>query len=174
MHPRRLQQLSEAGELIVLSRGVYRRADAPPPSHPDLLAISRRAPAAVVCLMSALRLWDLTDTMPLAVQIAIRRRSRSPRIDFPPVDSFHFDAKTFEEGVELVEAAPSETVRVYSPQRTVVDVMRFRRRLGEALALSALRAYLWRPGSEPAAVLGYARMLDVEGPVGQAMDGVLS
>ena len=36
--------LREAGEIDELSRGVYRRADAEPTAHLDLLAVCTRAP----------------------------------------------------------------------------------------------------------------------------------
>jgi hypothetical protein len=101
-----------------------------------------------------LSVWALTDELSAAVQIAVPRRSRRPHIDFPPVESFLFDARTFEEGVEPIEAAPGEAVRVYSAARTVVDMMRIRRRLGEAHALAALRTYLgFSPDARPAEVL---------------------
>lgn len=173
LHPRDLRSMLDGGAVVRLSRGLYRRASAPEPTHPDLLAVSRRAPAAVVCLVSALVQWDLTDELPPAVQIAVRRGARPPRIDHPPVEVFHFDAATFEDGIQLVEAAPSEFVRVYGPSRTVVDLMRFRHELGTTLALSSLRAYLNRRDARPADVVRYARALRVEGPVVQAMDVLL-
>jgi hypothetical protein len=43
-------------------------------------------------------------------------------IDHPPVEVFVWDPATFELGVDQVEAAPGEPVRVYSPARTVVDL----------------------------------------------------
>lgn len=174
VHPRDLYAMRDRGDLILLSRGVYRQASAPTPTHPDLLAISRRVPGAVVCLVSALSVWDLTDELPPSVQFAIPRGSRAPRIDFPPAESFLFGARTFEDGVQQVEAAPSEMVRVYGPSRTVVDVMRFRHRLGEVQALASLRAYLSRPGAQPAEVVRYARSLGVDGPVRRAMDAMLA
>lgn len=174
LHPRDLRSMLDRGDVVRLSRGLYRRASAPEPTHPDLLVVSRRAPAAVVCLVSALVQWDLTDELPPAVQIAIRRGARPPHFDHPPIEVFHFDAATFEQGIQLVEAAPSEFVRVYGPSRTVVDLMRFRHELGTNLALSSLRAYLNRGDARPADVVRYARALRVEGPVVQAMDAVLS
>jgi len=50
-----------------------------------------------------------------------------------------FDAPTFELGLSQAEAAPGESVRVYDPSRTVVDLFRLRHRFGEAAAYGALR-----------------------------------
>jgi hypothetical protein len=51
-----------------LSRGVFRQADAPLASYPDFLAVARRVPRAIVCLVSAAAVHDLADEIPAAVQ----------------------------------------------------------------------------------------------------------
>lgn len=170
VHPRELYAGRDAGAYVELSRGVFRRADAPAATNPDLLAVSRRAPRAVVCLLSAASVHDLTDELPTAVQIAVPRRTWPPKIDYPPVEVFVWDPATFEIGVEQVEAAPGEPVRVYSPARTVVDLMRMRRKLGESVAHIALRRYLSRRDARVSELVELARALAVLGPVRAAVD----
>jgi len=65
-------------------------------------------------------------------------------------------------------------VRIYGPVRSVVDVMRLRHRVGDPVALRALRHWVKRPEADLAEVLDYARALDVEDPVRQAVEAVLS
>jgi hypothetical protein len=120
--------------------------------------------------VSALAVHDLTDEIPAAVQLAIPRSRRPPQIDHPPTEVFRFAAATFELGLSSVEAAPGEPVRIYNAERTVVDLMRLRHRLGEPLALGALRRYLRRTGTRPGELLILARALDVYGPVRTALD----
>ncbi|MDX3664392.1 hypothetical protein PV646_44500 [Streptomyces sp. ID05-26A] len=172
MHRRQLYGLRDDGTLMELSRGVFRWTDAPVPTFPDLLAVSRRVPIAVVCCVSAAAVYDLTDEIPVAVQFAVPRPHRSPRIDYPPTESFRFTAEKFELGVSSVEAAPGEFVRVYTRERTVADLMRLRNRLGEPLALSALRRYLRGRDARPRELLEMARELNILGPVRTAMDAV--
>jgi predicted transcriptional regulator of viral defense system len=170
LHPRDLYRLRDDGNLLELSRGVFRRADAPVPHWPDLLAVAHRAPVAVVCCVSALVVHDLTDEIPAAVQIAVPRRSRPPHIDYPPTEVFRFAEATFELGIATVEAAAGEGIRVHDPERAVVDVMRLRHRLGEPIALGALRRYLRRGDARPGRLLELARDLGVMGPVRAALD----
>jgi hypothetical protein len=155
---------------VELSRGVFRRADAPVPTYPDLLAVAHRVPGGVVCCLSAASAQDLTDELPASVQIAVPRRSRTPQIDYPPTTAFRFDPVTFELGLSRLEAAPDEWVRVYEPARTVVDLMRLRSRWGDAVAYGALHRYLRLPGSRPAVLLDYAAKLAVYGPLRAALD----
>jgi hypothetical protein len=170
MHPRDLYRARDERQVVEVSRGVFRRADAPEASYPDLLAVAYRAPGAVVCLLSAAVAYDLTDELPQAVQIAVPRGAWRPRIEYPPVEVFQFDAATFELGVSTLEAAEGERVRMYSPARTVVDLMRLRRRIGEPVALIALRRYVASPGARVGQLIEVARALDVLGPVRAAVD----
>jgi len=170
VHPRALYDWRDSGEVIELSRGVFRKADAPQASYPDLLAVACRAPRAIVCCVSAAAAHDLTDEQPVEVQIAVVNRTHPPRIDFPPTKVFRFDPDTFELGLDRLEAAPGEWVRAYDAARTVSDLMRLRHRLGEPLALGALNRYLDHPGGRPALLLRYAKALDVLGPMRRALD----
>lgn len=170
VHPRDLYAWRDAGQIAELSRGVFRQTDAPPASYPDMLAVAHRSPRAIVCCVSAAAIHDLTDEMPPAVQIAVPKRSHAPVIDYPPVTVFRFEESTFDIGLSSFDAGPGEPVRVYDAARTVVDLMRFRRRFGEPIAHAALHRYLAAPGARPALLLEYAEMLGTFGPVRSALD----
>ena len=170
VHPRDLYAWRDAGAVVELSRGVFRRADAAAPSWPDLLAVAYRAPRAIVCCVSAAAVHGLTDELPGAVQIAVAARSHPPRIEHPPTSVFRFEEATFEIGVSQVDAAPGEPVRIYDPARTVVDLIRLRHRLGEPIAFGALNRYLRVRGARPGLLLEYAERLDASGPVARALD----
>jgi len=58
-----LLRLRDAGGVIELSRGVFRGADAPAPTYADLLALSVRAPAGIICAVSAAAFHGLTDVV---------------------------------------------------------------------------------------------------------------
>lgn len=169
VHPRDLYRWRDDGSIIELSRGVFRRADAPPASLPDLLAIAHRVPGAVVCCMTAAAVHDLSDELVTTVQVAVPSRTRPPRITYPPTDAFRFEESTFEIGLSSIEAAPDETVRIYDPARTVVDLMRLRHRFGAPHANQALNRYLDARGG-PRRLLDYARTLGVYGPMKAAVD----
>lgn len=170
MHPRDLYQARDSGDIVELSRGVFRRADAPPASYPDLLAVGYRAPRAIVCCVSAAAVYDLTDAMPPRVQIAVTTQDRPPQISYPATEVFRFGVDTFELGLSTIVAAPEEHVRIYDPARTVVDLMRLRHRLGEPLAHIALRRYLRRRDAQPGLLLRLATSLDVRQPMRLALD----
>ncbi|HLU72594.1 MAG TPA: type IV toxin-antitoxin system AbiEi family antitoxin domain-containing protein [Nonomuraea sp.] len=141
---RDLSSLVADEEIYELSRGVYRQASAPETAHLDLLAVCTRAPHAVVCEESALALHELIDDIPSAVHIAVPRGRHRPSISYPPIVVMQYSPDLFTLGIEWFEAAPGETVPVYSAARSVVDAMRHRGRMGESLAHSALGRYVRR------------------------------
>jgi predicted transcriptional regulator of viral defense system len=175
LSPRDLASLVAEGEIDELSRGVYRRADAPETAYADLLAVCTRAPRAVVCGESALALHELIDDIPAAVHIAVPRGTRRPTITYPPTVVEQYTSTTFTLGVERFEAAPGETIPVYSPARSVVDAMRHRSRIGETLALSALGRYLRRNGRGRVSELQHiARELGALSVIRPAVEAVLA
>jgi predicted transcriptional regulator of viral defense system len=175
LSPRDLAHLVTEAQIDELSRGVYRRADAPETAHADLLAVCARAPRAVMCGESALALHELIDDIPAAVHIAVPRGTRRPTISYPPTVVAQYAAKTFDLGIERFEAAPGETIPMYNAARSVVDAMRHRSRIGETLALSALGRYLRRSGRGGVGELQYiARELDALSVVRPAVEAVLA
>ncbi|KUO14822.1 type IV toxin-antitoxin system AbiEi family antitoxin domain-containing protein [Streptomyces dysideae] len=175
LSPRDLASLVAEGDIVELSRGVHRRADAPETAHADLLAVCTRAPRAVVCGESALALHELIDDIPAAVHIAVPRGTRRPTISYPPTVVAQYASKTFVLGIERFEAAPGETVPVYNAARSVVDAMRHRSRIGETLALSALGRYLRRSGRDGVSELqDIARELGALSVIRPAVEAMLA
>jgi predicted transcriptional regulator of viral defense system len=169
-----LYRLRDSGELIELSRGVFRVADAPATAHLDLLAVCRRAPEGMICLGSAASFWDLSDELPDVVHLAIARGKHRPRIVYPPTRVHVFAAATFSLGRETEKIDSAETITISSKERTVVDLMRFRSRVGRDLAFGALRRYLQGADAKPGELLALARQLRIASVVSGAMEPLLA
>ena len=61
----------EAGDILRIGRGLYHTADAETNLHMNLSEVAKRAPKAVICLLSALAFHGLTDQLPRKVWFAI-------------------------------------------------------------------------------------------------------
>lgn len=155
IHPRTLYDMRDRGVVELLSRGLYRLADARPLGNPDLVTVALRIPDAVVCLISALAHHDLTTQVPHEVHVAISRGAEPPRIDHPPVRTYSFSGKSFTEGIEIqnVDQVP---VRIYSPEKTLADCFKFRNKIGLDVALEALRLYKERKRVNVDALMRFA------------------
>lgn len=161
IHRRTLYAMRDAGELERLARGVYRLADLPPLSNPDLATVAKRVPHGVVCLISALALHELTTQIPHVVHLALPRNTRTPRLDYPPLQVYRFSDAAFKAGIE-VHPIEGVDVRVYNAEKTLADCFKYRNKIGLDVALEALRAYRGRRGARLQRVLEYARVCRVE------------
>jgi predicted transcriptional regulator of viral defense system len=166
--------LRDDGALIELSRGIYRVADLPAMAHLDLIAVCRRVPDGMICLSSAASFWDLTDEMPDSVHVAVERGRHRPRIAYPPTRVHVFAAATFALGRTSETVASSESIAISSRERTVVDLLRLRARVGRDTALSALRAYLGRRDANPGELLAVARQLRIGSVMSDLLEPLLS
>ena len=72
--------------------------------------------------------------------MAIDRKSRRPRQDYPPLRVVRFSARALVEGV-VEHRIEGVRVRITSPARTVVDCFRYRSKVGLDVAIEALRDY---------------------------------
>jgi len=161
IHPRTLYAMRESGEVQTLARGVYRLASMPPLADPDLATVAKRVPNAVVCLISALAIHELTTQIPHEVHIAIKRSAGSPVLTHPPLRVYRFADAAFAAGIETHKIA-DVTLRVYSAEKTLADCFKYRNRLGLDVVLEALRAYRRRRKKNFQQVLEFARVCRVE------------
>lgn len=138
---RDLRRWVESGAVERVARGLYRLTAAESTEHYTLAAVCARAPQAIVCLLSALRVHGLGTQLPHQVWIAIPHKARAPRLPEFPVRVVRFSGPSLRYGVEDIrlEGVPAH---ITSPARTVVDCFRFRRHVGRDAALEALREAL--------------------------------
>lgn len=138
IHPRTLYALRDSGRLVEVARGLYRLADAPALSTPDLVRVATLVPKAVICLISALAFHEIATQLPREVYIALPRTARHPRLFHPPVRVFWFSGLPLTEGVEFHKLDGVE-IRVYSVAKTIADCFKYRHKIGLDVALEALR-----------------------------------
>lgn len=137
-----LKRLVDEGQLIRRSRGVYTVPEYEPTEHTDLAAVAKRAPKAIVCLLSALRFHELTTQNPFEIWIMIDRTAWRPQIDHPPVRVIRASGAALTEGVDF-HRIEGVLVRVTHPAKTVADCFKYRNKVGTDVAVEALRD-CWR------------------------------
>ena len=161
IHPRTLYAMRDAGVLECLSRGLYRIADLPHLSNPDLVAVALKVPKGVICLISALAYHELTTQIPHEVYLALPRGAEPPRLDHPPIRIFWFTGKAFAEGIDTheVDGVP---VRIYGVEKTLTDCFKYRNKIGLDTAVEALKAYVSGRRIDIDKLMVYARICRVE------------
>ena len=161
IHPRTLYAMRDAEILEQIGRGLYRLADLPPLANPDWIPIFSKVPRAVICLISALSYHELTTQVPHYIDIALPSHAQSPRVDGLPLRVFWFSPRSFEAGIERVTIDHCP-IRIYSPEKTLADCFKYRRKIGLDIAVEALRLYRERRKPKIKELVQYARICRVE------------
>ena len=143
-----------------MSHGRYRLPNAAITEHHGLVLAASAAPKSVICLLSALRFHDVTTQNPSEVWLAIERRSRAPRLDFPPLRIFRFSGQAFTRGVENI-IVEGRRVRVYSLAKTIADLFKYRHKVGLEVAVEALRDSIRSRRVKPGDIDPFARICRV-------------
>ncbi|MFZ5990194.1 MAG: type IV toxin-antitoxin system AbiEi family antitoxin domain-containing protein [Deinococcota bacterium] len=164
LKPHLLTQAVRAGQIERIQPGVYRQLEAPLQNHEDVLEVQLRIPYAVLCLGSALAFHGLTTYLPKWVEIAVPQKSRPPALNYPAIQVHYFSDRTYRYGLEQHDHF-GHTLKVYSPEKTLVDLFRFRGQLGQELFAEGLKNYLNRRQPRPSIpkLLEAARVARVEG-----------
>lgn len=156
-----LYTLLDKGIIEQVSRGIYRLSELPEISSPDLVAISSRYPNAVVCLVSALSFHQITTQIPSSVSIAISRKSRPPKPDYPPITVYRMKDVMYRAGIEEHEI-DNTIVKIYSPEKTLADCFKYRNKLGMDIVLEALTLYKSRLDADYNKIMEYAGICRID------------
>jgi predicted transcriptional regulator of viral defense system len=150
-----VSRLEHEGAVTRLSRGLYQLPTARLDPHHTLAEAAKLVPKGVICLVSALAYHGLTDRLPPRVWIAIGSKGWRPKFSQPPIRIAWFHPKFLSSGVET-HKIEGVTIRIFRPAKTVVDLFRYRRRLGMDLAVEALTESLRQRKATPAEISRYA------------------
>lgn len=172
IHPRTLYALRDQGTIEQVARGLYRLSELSPLQEPDLLTVAKKVPQAVFCLLTALAFHRMTTQIPHMVEVAISRTARVPRLDHPPLKVFRFSSEPLTAGIET-HTLDGVTIRVYSREKTLADIFKFRNKVGLDVAIEAIRAYRSQPKRDLQAILKYARICRVEKTIRPYLEAIL-
>jgi len=151
-----VSRMERAGEVVRLARGLYQLPDAALDAQQSLAEAARLVPKGVICLASALAFHGLTDHMPPRVWIAIGRKDWRPRVTYPPIRIARFSDELLRRSVEHKKIAGT-SVPMFGVAKTVADLFRYRRTVGDALAIEGLRQALRQRKATPAEITREAK-----------------
>ena len=161
IHTRNIKRVREKEQVVQVKRGLYRLADIPLISNQGFVDLARAVPGGVICLLSALSYYELTTFNPSVIAMAICRGSRKPKINYPPVEFYHFSKKQFEAGINKIKVKGHE-IRIYNREKTICDCFRYRNKLGLDIAKEGLSEYLKRKDRDLEKLLEYAEICRIE------------
>lgn len=142
VHRMYLKRLVDRGLLVQRSRGIYEAAEPRMSEHDSVIEVAVRVPRATLCLLTALRLHQLTTQNPFEVWIMIDRKARKPSMTYPPIRVVRASGFALSRGVKAMRIDGVE-INVTTVAKTVADCFKYRSTVGVDVAIEALRD-AWR------------------------------
>ncbi len=161
LNPRVLYAMRDQKLIQEVTRGVYRLCNIGRLENGGFAIIGLKIPQGVICLLSALAYYDLTDEIPSKIHVALKKGAEKPRLVYPALRCFWFSETSFETGIET-HVIDNVMVRIYSPEKTLADCMKFRNKIGKDLVIGTLKCWRERRRKHMDTLIEYARICRVE------------
>ncbi len=169
-HRNWLSEAEDHGYLTRLGRGLYTKSSVL--KLPRAVIALFRTRHAIAALETSLHVHQLLAPEPPVVWLAIAEHARKPRFDLAPVETIRWRESPDPRDVVQVTATRGLVVPAFTPTKTAVDLLRFRRRVGLRLA-ERLATFLIIHETESDELLACARRYRAETPVRRFLDGKL-
>ena len=157
----KVSKLVYEGKLIKLNKSYYENAEYRG-EESDFYYTEAYAPKGVICLLSAAVYYHLTTFIPDAVDVAIPRKAKvSTMPDWPQMNVHYYTDDRHELGVTTVKEGKNE-FQIYDIEKTVVDIVFYREKIGISETKEILVTYLARKDRKLNRLLEYARTLKCE------------
>lgn len=139
----------------------------------DFSVVSAYAPKGILCMMTAVRYYALTTYLPDSVDIAIERNMKiSTMPEWPSINIWYFPEKRYNTGIVRIADAAGE-YRIYDIEKTVIDILYYRNKVGIEEAKEVLRNYLARPDRDLIRLRRYADTLGCKKILGTYLEVLL-
>ena len=154
-------KLEEQGILSRVNRSTYENLTYKGDEN-DFFSAEAFVPNGVICLMSAARYYELTNFLPDAVDVAIERKKKVNTLpEWPEIRIFYFDASRMDLGVTEVRDGDN-CFHIFDIEKTVVDIIYYRNKIGIEETSEVLRNYLKRRDRQIDRLYAYAKRLRCE------------
>ena len=157
----KIGKLEKDGILSRINRSTYENLTYQGDEN-DFFSAEAYVPNGVICLMSAARYYELTNFLPDAVDVAIERKKRVNTLpEWPEIKIFYFDSSRMTLGVtEICEG--DNCFHIFDIEKTVVDIIYYRNKVGIEETSEVLRNYLKRKDRQIDRLYAYAKLLRCE------------
>lgn len=168
----KINKLVAEGKLIKLNNKMYENT-AYSGEVSDFSVVSAYAPKGILCMMTAVRYYALTTYLPDSVDIAIERNMKISTIpEWPSINIWYFPEKRYNTGIVRIADAAGE-YRIYDIEKTVIDILYYRNKVGIEETKEVLRNYLARPDRDLIRLRRYADTLGCKKILGTYLEVLL-
>ena len=143
-----------------------------PIDQQDIVTVASKVKSGMIRLISALSYHEITTQIPHEAHMAISRKTTYPRLEYPPTRFFRFSEEAFKTGIEIHKISGVD-VKIYSPEKTVVDCFKYRNKIGLDVAIEALKFWRKKKNARIDKLVEYAKICRVYNVIKPYAEAVL-
>lgn len=157
----KIRKLVDEGKLIKLNKSFYENCNYDK-EYSDFYYVKAYIPNGVICLLSAAVYYNLTTYIPDAIDVAIPRKAKVSKMPESPKIIIHYYTDERHK-VGAVRIADGENdFLIYDIEKTVVDIVFYREKIGIEESKEILLNYLERKDRNLNKLLKYSKMMKCE------------
>ena len=154
----KINQLVDQGILVKLNKKFYENINFDG-EETDFYYAYAFVPEGVVCLLSAAAYYNLSTYRSDALDVAIPRKAKvSTFPEWPELNVCYFTDDRYDVGIETIKDGNNK-FRIYDIEKTVVDIVSYKEKVGIEETREVLTAYLHRGDRNLNRLIRYADML---------------
>lgn len=153
-----VNRLVEQGILKKLNKSAYENIGYQG-EESDYIYVYAYVPSGVICLLSAAQYYGLTTYRPDAIDVSIQRKGKIITLpDWPEIKLWYFDDIRQNTGINEMEVC-GEKVSIYDMEKTVIDIIYYRNKIGIEETKEIITNYLKRTDRDINKLCRYAGKL---------------
>jgi len=136
----------------------------------DAVLISKVFPNGVVCLESALYLYNYIDRTPMKWHIAVSKNSSKSKykIDYPPIEFYFIIDRYLSIGKTKIKYE-GHALTIFDRERTICDVIRYEKKLDSEVFIQSVKAYINDPQRNIKVLIDYSKKMNISNKVNRVI-----
>ena len=161
LHTREIAKAVSEGEVEKVKAGLYKLVNYKWDENNSMIDVSKSNKTAVICLLSALSYYELTNFNPSEITVAVPNNAPKFKLNYPPIKVYYFSDTSYPIGIDELKLKHG-TIKIYNKEKTICDMFRYRKKLGEDIAMEGLKNYLQLKEANINKLLEYAEKCKVK------------
>ena len=172
-HRSDLVALCKRGEIERIERGLYVLAKDVDRFSSEMVLVSRKNPQGILCLISALSIHEVTLQIPHFVYLAVPQNYAKRKNETIGIKHHWYSEKMLSTGIEMI-THDGVDVPVFNLEKTLVDCIKFRNKIGLDIGIEALRMSWQKNLVDLDKLYEYAKMFGVLKFIQPIMETIMS
>ena len=154
----KINKLIEEERLVKLNKSHYENLEFQGEDN-DFYYVSAYAQTGVICLLSAASYYNLTTYRPDSIDVAVPKKKNITTLpEWPIIKIYYFDKDRYDLGVNQIEIGRNQ-FKIYDKEKTVVDIVYYRNKIGIEEIKEILTNYLKQPERNINQLIRYSKQL---------------